>query len=137
MRILLATLGVLLAVTSGSASAEWVKIGEDKKMTLYLDPSTIKASNNLRKVWTLLDRKDIPEYGGLSVRSHKQYNCKTDEMTILSFSFHSEHMALGNVISAHTPSDNLINVPPNTPESAALKFVCSKVGGKRSDNLSK
>jgi hypothetical protein len=42
---------------SASATAEWVKIGENDLGAFFIDPDTIRPQGNFRKVWALTDMK--------------------------------------------------------------------------------
>ena len=51
MKKLLLTL--MLAVVSSSAMAKWVKVSEDKLVTAYADPTTIRKNGDKVKMWAL------------------------------------------------------------------------------------
>ena len=51
-RLLLIT---LLALSSGPAYAEWVKVNENDTFTVYVDPDTIRRKGDLVEMWTLYD----------------------------------------------------------------------------------
>jgi hypothetical protein len=48
-----------MLVVSTSAIAEWVAIGEteEKDLTVYADPTTIRKTGNIVKMWSLDDHK--------------------------------------------------------------------------------
>jgi len=48
-----AILIILLTVVSSSAMAEWVKVSEDKLVTAYADPTTIRKLGDKVKMWAL------------------------------------------------------------------------------------
>ncbi len=76
-----AILMILLAVVSSSAMAEWVKVSEDKLVTAYADPTTIRKLGDKVKMWALWDYSTAQEDDSkpyMSVRIQNEYNCKEE-----------------------------------------------------------
>jgi len=75
-----AILIMLLAVVSSSAMAEWVKVSEDKLVTAYADPTTIRKLGDKVKMWALWDYSTAQEDDSkphMSTRVQKEFNCIT------------------------------------------------------------
>ena len=90
------TLLLALLLVTGSAWAEWLKVGSSTEDTFYFDSSTIRVEGDKRKVWELVDYKQRDKYGAFSARMRNEYDCKREKVQILSATLHSESMAPGS-----------------------------------------
>jgi hypothetical protein len=126
MNKLLLTLLASLLFT-GSAWAEWVKVGSSTKDTFYFESSTIRVEGDKRKVWVLFDNKQRDRYGAFSARIRNEYDCKREKVQILSSTLHSEAMATGKTLSNDQyTTEDWSDIPPNTFAENLLKIVCAK-----------
>lgn len=73
----------LLAVASGSAAAEWVKVSghDDDPATVYVDRATMHRAGQSVRMWTLFDYKTARVPGEplepyLSMRGQSEYDYK-------------------------------------------------------------
>ena len=121
------TLLLIAIFLTGSAWADWARISGNAELTYYIDPATIRKDGNLRKVWSLLDRKEPDEKSAeLSTRTRQEYDCKEERYRFLNMTEHSGQMATGNTLkSINTPSE-WWDVPPKSMVEIVLKAVCSK-----------
>lgn len=124
MKKLLMTLLASLLL-NGSAWAEWVKISEHGNGVFYIDPTTLRKDDNLRRIWRITDLKK-PFEGAQSFRSRVEYDCKNERSKMLYFSSHSAPMAGGETLGSNNREDEWEAVPPNTVSEDVLKFVCSQ-----------
>lgn len=74
---------ILLAVVSSSVSAEWVEVGgsDTENFTSYADPATIRKSDNMVMMWSLLDYDTAHVHEGktyLSIKAQFEYDCKDE-----------------------------------------------------------
>jgi len=98
-----AILILLLAVVSSSAMAEWVKVSEDKLVTAYADPTTIRKLGDKVKMWALWDYSTAQEGDSkpyMSVRIQNEYNCKEETVRQIYATTFSGNMAEGNTINS-------------------------------------
>lgn len=115
---------VLLA--TGSAWAEWVKVGETDDANIYIDPASIRKDGNLRRVWQIQDLKQRDKEGGeMSRRVRKEYDCKQERHRNLSFSTHSEPMAGGKTLVSGGEETKWRDTPPDSAAEAIQKLVCA------------
>jgi len=123
----------LLAVASGSAMAEWVKVGSSAMDTLYVDPSTIRyEDNNTAKMWAMNDfkaaqRRDDGEPSFRSEKAEYEYDCKLVQSRLLYFTSHSENMAGGEVVNYNFVPGDWVRVSPNTGLEELWKIACGKM----------
>jgi hypothetical protein len=120
------TLLFALLVVTGSAWAEWVKIGETENAYHYVDPATIRKDGNLVRVWELNDLKQRHKDGELSRRYRSEYDCKQELYKMLSISEHSGPMASGTTLTSGIPDAPWTGIPPNSVVEDVLKIVCAK-----------
>lgn len=121
----------LLVLNSGPAYAEWVAIGAtDDGMTTYADPSTIRRTGDLVKMWALYDFKTIRTVEGKSYLSYKvqrEYDCAEERIRYLAFTFFLGNMGSGEVVP--TTADEQQKSEPVQPDSIGqtlLKAACAK-----------
>ena len=128
MKKLLLTLLASLLVT-GSAWAEWLKVGESDAIYAYIDLATIRKDGNIVRVWAINDLKQRNKDGELSTRIRAEFDCKQERQKYLSLSTHSGRMASGTTIYtydfARSPA-NWSEIPPGSIGETVLKIVCSQ-----------
>jgi hypothetical protein len=108
--------------------AEWVKVNENPRTSVYADPSTIRKSGNLIKMWTLLDLQR-PEISGsskpyLSIKIQTEYDCKNEQSRGLYATSHSENMGKGEVTETSSTPSKWSPVSPQSLEEAMWEFAC-------------
>ena len=126
MKKLLLTL--MLVVVSSSAMAEWVKVSEDKLVTAYADPTTIRKLGDKVKMWALWDYSTAQEGDSkpyMSVRIQNEYNCKEETDRQIYATTFSGNMLEGNKIDTQGGRD-WEPVAPRTHDEALWKFACGK-----------
>jgi hypothetical protein len=125
-RLLLIT---LLLLSSGPAYAEWVSVGTDDKLTLYVDPDTIRRKGDLVKMWSLLDYKTIQTSSGgsyLSTKQQSEYDCTDERERLIVFAAFSGSMGSGKVVFLNQTEDKWVPVAPDSSGQAMWKFACAK-----------
>ena len=123
-----AILMMLLAVVSSSAMAEWVKVSEDKLVTAYADPSTIRKLGDKVKMWALWDYSTAQEGDSkpyMSVRIQNEYNCKEETDRQIYATTFSGNMLEGNTIDMQG-GRNWEPIAPRTFGETLWKFACGK-----------
>jgi len=123
-----AILMILLAVVSSSAMAEWVKVSEDKLVTAYADPTTIRKLGDKVKMWALWDYSTAQEGDSkpyMSVRIQNEYNCKKEIHRQIFATVFTDNMLKGNKIDTQGGRD-WEPITPRTFGEALWKFACGK-----------
>ena len=120
------TLLLALLLLTGSAWAEWVRVGESKNYYQYIDPATIRKDGNLFRVWEISDLKTRSTDGDLSRRIRYEYDCKQERIKLLSFSTHSGPMANGTTLLSDSSDGEWLHIPPGSIGESVLKIVCAK-----------
>ena len=119
------TLLLALLLATGSAWAEWVKVGGNDGINIYIDPASIRKDGNLRRVWMIQDSKQRDKEGLMSMRMRREYDCKQERARFLFLSSHSEPMA-GGTSNQEGVETRWNEIPPDTLEEDILKLVCAK-----------
>jgi hypothetical protein len=125
-----AILVFLLAVVSSSVMAEWVKVGSNETDTLYVDPSTLRFSDNTSRMWAMNDFKVTQQlHEREPFKSEKveyEYDCKLAQSRLLYFTSHTESMAGGEVVDFNVVPGEWARVSPNTGLEELWKIACGK-----------
>ena len=112
---------ILLSTVSGSVMAEWVKVDTTQLGTIYVDPSTIRATGNKVKMWDMIDLNTAGSF-----KTKYEYDCKEDKARMLAAYVFDGKMGEGSVVKSLVEIGKWM---PNSPESAAdakSKIACSK-----------
>jgi hypothetical protein len=123
---------ILLVLSSGPAYAEWIKAATDneKAMTIYVDPDTVRRKGDLVKIWELLDYKTVQKtYMGesyLSVKVQHEYDCAEERHRPLAFLDYSGNMGHGSVVYSDSDEDKWTPVAPGSVGLTLWKFACGK-----------
>jgi len=123
---------ILLAVVSSGSRAEWVEIGEteEKDLTVYADPTTIRKTGNTVKMWSLDDYKSVRNTLGLmnlSSRSLNEYDCKEKQVTMHFLYVHSGNMGRGEAVQINGEYCCWwSHVSPESMGEILWKFACGK-----------
>ena len=134
-KILLLT-AMLLAPTF--AQAEWIEISTGDSIgdvSVYIDSAEIRRNGNAFYFWTLWDfariQADVPATPYRSAKSQQEINCATKQVRTLTLSYHSEQMALGQVVLSYSfdgsPKEfdrSWKPIAPNTFFSVIFESVC-------------
>jgi hypothetical protein len=125
-----------LALTSRSAMAEWVMVGENKilALTAYADPHTDVTSRNGKtiktiKMWRLYDYKTTQEASGyqfISAKFQDEYDCKEVKSRLLSNSVYPENMGGGAPVFTEPSLGKWQPIVLGGIDEALFKFACGK-----------
>ena len=97
-------LTVLLTMASGSAMADWVKVGQKDDMTVYVDTSTISRAENTVKLWKLVDYQTAPAQSFTkpfkSFKVQIEFDCKEGNSRRITHAFYPDNMGAGEAVLA-------------------------------------
>jgi len=120
---------LLLAVVSNSAMAEWVDVGSNENITIFVDPASIQRDGNMAKMWHLTDFKTAQKDMGdkyLSTKDQNEYDCKEVKVRRRASSQHSGNMGKGKVVYSDSFTTRWKPVPPDSGLEIMWKFACVK-----------
>ena len=125
-----AILPMVLAITSGSAAAEWVQMASAETHNAYADPATIHRKENRVKMWRVVDYKTatIPpggkRFSHMSTKSREEYDCEEDRTRILSLSWHSKSMGRGNIVYSSSKPGQWEPINSESIQHTLFKLAC-------------
>lgn len=124
----------LLAVVSGSAMAEWVRIATTGSQTIYADTATIRKKDNRVKMWFLNDFQNIQtiQIGNkpvpfMSTMMQIECDCDEEKTRILFTSLHAKNMSKGGEVTKATDLNDWEPVQPGSGYEVAWQFACRKM----------
>jgi hypothetical protein len=121
---------LLLAIASGSAMADWVAVGSSKTDTLYVDPATIRGTDNRTKMWALNDYQVTQRLDNRepfkSEKAEYEYDCRQAQARLLYFTSHAESMAEGEVVDFNVVPGEWVPVSPKSELEVLWKIACGK-----------
>lgn len=117
----------LLVVFSGSACADWKRLGASEGETHFYDSSTITKKEGKAMMWTLMDLKSPIQLNGVLVRSIKaqvEYDCIELKSRHVFQIYHAELGGTGKVVSTEDAPQNWMPLPPASIGRFMLVSAC-------------
>jgi hypothetical protein len=123
---------LLLTITSIDVFAELMQVGENKDLTLYVYPTTIRATGAKVKMWDMTEFKRGMESHAASgyywsSKSLVEYNCEEEESRILTFSHFSEPKGQGRVLYSLEEPGKWKPIMPESMGQTLWKIACDKL----------
>ncbi len=124
----------LLAIVSGSASAQWVYFGTaivgDDVVMAYVNQSTIKKNGKNVTMWILYDARAPRKFEDstyLSSMGQDEYDCEKAQSRNLAVFLYSRNRGHGRVVSkSSAPSNSWDPAPPDSMVGHLLRYACGK-----------
>ena len=116
----------LLVFAPLCAYGDWVKVTSalNGAGDIYVDPTTISKTGDVRQALELLDRS-TPDQGVLSVTAVLEFDCKDKKLRHNQTTAYSGHMAKGDILGIGAVPDAWQNVASGTVDEVAMNYVCS------------
>lgn len=80
------------------AQAEWTKLDENDRATIYIDFERLQKNAQFATIWQLTDLKKRSKTGTLSNQVLMEFDCKGHKRRTVVFTSHDENMAEGKTI---------------------------------------
>lgn len=120
---------VALAAASGSATAEWVSIGDQGPAEIFVDKTTINRVGDKAKMWQLQELKAPRSAAGATYVSLKQldeYDCKDPRARGVEITAYSKAMAEGTAVASQKGSGDWAKIVPESANERLWKIACGK-----------
>jgi hypothetical protein len=133
--LLRAPAAVLLLLAAVSARAELTKVVDTGDAAYYVDPKTVGADGDIRRVPVIVSYAKAEPDGVRSRKMAVEVDCGSQRLRSVASSVYAEPMAAGKPLdSQEVDSDWLYvapktgsNIPPRTPYRFVWEFVCRQV----------
>ena len=86
----------------------------------------MQGSGQFRKVWELQNYKTASPQGMLSMKIHKEYDCKGELSKMLSYTAYTGRMGTGEEIGTVTRPDGWQSVSKNPGGKGGFRLVCGE-----------
>lgn len=122
---------IMLVAVSNSVLAEWTLVQTGKESNEYADPTTIRVSGSLAKMWSLTNiSKNIknirPGEKAFAVKTVREYDCKEHKSRLLFIAWYNDYMGTGGIErSSERPDAKWKTVTPGIRETC-WKIACGK-----------
>lgn len=109
--------------------AGWIKVEGNEFVTFYIDPSTIRKTDNGATMLTLVDFKTVNNSGGrphMSTKTQHEYDCTENQWRLLEYSYHSGNMGGGEIVYSEANLGTWEPVKPGSGTKTRWKLACGK-----------
>jgi len=123
---------MLLAGMISNATAAWLEVSNSALATSYVDPTSVRRTDNMVKIMTLMDLKSVYAFNGKpysSVKADYQYDCTEGHLRTrtLSLSTFPNNMGEGPGKIINSTIGKWEAVTPGTTADVFSKFACEFV----------
>ncbi len=109
------------------SQAELVKVFENIRGTeVYIDTSTMGGGGRFRKVWEIQTYRTPSPQGMLSMKIHKEYDCKDESARMLGYVVFKGKMATGEKMGTVDTPGEWQSVSKNPGAKGGFRMVCEK-----------
>jgi len=120
---------VILMLVSGQAASEWVMLGGNESITLYVDPAMVRRSRSMVKIWTLVEFGSLQVSEGKFFMSEKQqaeYDCTGYRRRLLAFVGYSESQGDGDLVYSDATTREWEPIVPDSVDEFLWKLACGE-----------
>ena len=120
-------LAVPLLFATPLSQAELVKVFENIRGTeVYIDTDTMGGGGRFRKVWEIQTYRTPSPEGMLSMKIHKEYDCKDESARMLGYVVFKGKMATGEKMGTVDTPGEWQSVSKNPGAKGGFRMVCEK-----------
>ncbi len=119
-------IGLVLALTSMSAVADWQLRHSSSDADGYIDSGTVRRVGENSQIWFLSDFRRPSKFGSSSLRILLENDCALGRQRWLQTTEYSGPMGTGRTVSTSSSPEGWYYVSPGTTFESVLKFVCSE-----------
>lgn len=120
-------LATTLLCAATIAQAELVKVFENIRGTeVYIDTDTMGGGGRYRRVWELQTYRNPSPQGMLSMKIHKEYDCKDEAARMLSYDVFKGKMGTGEKMGTVSTPGDWQSVSKNPGAKGGFRMVCGK-----------
>ena len=109
---------------SMEAHAEWTKLDENDRATIYVDMDRLQKNAQFATIWQLTDLKKRSKTGTLSNQVLMEFDCKGHKRRTVVFTSHDENMAEGKTIFKSLKGGEWHPVAKDSVAEKMMHMVC-------------
>ena len=106
------------------AKAEWTKLDENDRATIYIDFERLQKNAQFATIWQLTDLKKRSKTGTLSNQVLMEFDCKGHKRRTVVFTSHNENMAEGKTIFKSLKGGEWHPVVKDSVAEKMMHMVC-------------
>jgi hypothetical protein len=121
-------MAMLLAVASGNATAEWMRVSESAAGTGYADPRTIRKTGDSVTMWEMTNYKIVPDKDNpyQSVKRQYEFDCRHNVMRALSITAYAGRMGSGDAVNTVNDPAKWMPVAAGSAGEILWKIACRR-----------
>ena len=119
-------IGLLLALTSVSARADWQLRHSSNDAEGYIDPTTVRQVAGHSQLCFLSNLRNPTKFGSSSLRILLESDCALGRQRWLRTIEYSGPMGKGKTLSTSSSPEGWYSVSPGSAFESVLKFVCNE-----------
>ncbi len=126
-----AVLITLLAMMSGSAMADWIKVNENSEFMTYGNRATIRTKGHIASMWSMYDFKtvqtllsDSAKYN--STKQMSSYDCRDEKAKMLTSTLYSKNEGKGRIVHRYKLQFDWQALKAKSATEALWKLACGK-----------
>jgi hypothetical protein len=117
---------LILALLAASARAELIPVGETVAAVNFIDAKTVEKSDNLRRVWLVLDLKQKNARGAASMRALYDIDCEESKFMQLASLEFSEFGGAGSLLRTQSRITRWAPIGPESAAEGVRRHVCGQ-----------
>lgn len=106
------------------ALAEWTKLDENDRATIYIDFERLQKNAQFATIWQLTDLKKRSKTGTLSSQVLLEFDCKGHKRRTVVFTSHDDNMAEGKTIFKSLKGGEWHAVAKDSVAEKMMHMVC-------------
>ena len=106
------------------AQAEWTKLEENDRATIYIDLERLQKNAQFATIWQLTDLKKRSKTGTLSSQVLMEFDCKGHKRRTVVFTSHDDNMAEGKTIFKSLKGGEWHPVVKDSVAEKMMHMVC-------------
>lgn len=121
-------LAAVLVGAAANAAADWKVIDEQEARVTYVDPSEIRVTGNMARIWTMVDFKNMQTMpSGTRYRSSKtlsEFDCKEGKIRMLQATAFSGKKGTGIAVFSGAAPEEWSYVTPGSVDALKQATAC-------------
>lgn len=118
---------MLLMTAMAPAAAEWKNLATNDAIKVYYDPTSIRRTGHIAKIWTLADYSTpvkLDDFEYLSLKNRIEIDCQNELARSLSLILYAQKMGIGTLTRSSNEQLPWRPIAPETINSNLQEVLC-------------